>query len=93
YSNAKILLLDEPLAAMGAREGALILNLLRSLKAQGEISIIMIAHNYAQVLEVCDRVNFLQHGEITFDKKVEPNLLEELNNIVMSEYRINEATS
>ncbi len=93
YSNAKILLLDEPLAAMGAREGALILNLLRSLKAQGEISIIMIAHNYAQVLEVCDRVNFLQHGEITFDKKVEPNLLEELNNIVMSEYRISDTTA
>ena len=88
YSNAKILLLDEPLAAMGAREGALILNLLRNLKAQGEISIIMIAHNYAQVLEVCDRVNLLQHGEITFDKMVEPTLLEELNNIVMLEYRI-----
>jgi simple sugar transport system ATP-binding protein len=93
YSDAKILLLDEPLAAMGAREGALILNLLRNLKAQGEISIIMIAHNYAQVLEVCDRVNLLQHGEITFDKKVEPNLLEELNNIVMSEYRISGVNS
>jgi simple sugar transport system ATP-binding protein len=93
YSNAKILLLDEPLAAMGAREGALILNLLRSLKAQGEIAIIMIAHNYAQVLEVCDRVNLLQHGEITFDKKVEPTLLEELNDIVMSEYRMNEVNS
>jgi simple sugar transport system ATP-binding protein len=88
YSNAKILLLDEPLAAMGAREGAQILNLLRSLKARGDISIIMIAHNYAQVLEVCDRVNLLQHGAITFDKAVAPSLLEELNNIVMSEYRI-----
>jgi simple sugar transport system ATP-binding protein len=93
YSNAKILLLDEPLAAMGAREGAMILKLLRSLKAQGDIAIIMIAHNYAQVLEVCDRVNLLQHGEITFDKKVEPNLLEELNNIVMSEYRMDEVSS
>src|SRR2546428_1408886 len=33
YSNARILLLDEPLAAMGAKEGALILDLIRSLKA------------------------------------------------------------
>ncbi|GCE21128.1 ATP-binding cassette domain-containing protein [Dictyobacter kobayashii] len=88
YSNARILLLDEPLAAMGAREGAQILNLLRTLRARGDISIIMIAHNYAQVLEICDRVNMLQHGEITFDKKVEPSLLEELNNIVMNEYRV-----
>ncbi len=53
----------------------------------------MITHNYAQVLEVCDRVNLLQYGEIIFDKKVEPTLLEELNNIVMSEYHINSATS
>ena len=29
---------------------------------------IIIAHNYAQVLEVCDRVNLLQHGRITFDR-------------------------
>ncbi len=57
YSDARILLLDEPLAAMGAKEGSLILDLIRKLKAAGEVSIIMIAHNYAQVLEICDRVN------------------------------------
>jgi simple sugar transport system ATP-binding protein len=93
YSNAKILLLDEPLAAMGAREGALILKLLRNLKTQGDVSVIMIAHNYAQVLEVCDRVNLLQHGAITFDKHVEPTLLSELNDMVMREYRVSEASS
>ncbi|HLZ62754.1 MAG TPA: ATP-binding cassette domain-containing protein [Ktedonosporobacter sp.] len=87
YSNAKILLLDEPLAAMGAREGALILNLIRNLKAMGEVSIIMIAHNYAQVLEICDRVNLLQHGAITLDKPTAPGLLEELTDMVMREYR------
>ncbi len=89
YSNAKILLLDEPLAAMGAREGALILDLIRNLKEMGEVSIIMISHNYLQVLEVCDRVNLLQHGTITLDKSVTPSLLEELNEAVMREYRVN----
>jgi ABC-type transporter Mla maintaining outer membrane lipid asymmetry ATPase subunit MlaF len=48
----------------------------------------MIANNYAQVLEVCDRVNLLQHGAITLDKKVEPDLLAELNDMVMREYRV-----
>ena len=67
YSDAKVLLLDEPLAAMGVKEGAAILDLVRGLKDKG-ISIIMIAHNYGQVLEVCDRVNLLQGGKITFDK-------------------------
>lgn len=88
YSNAKILLLDEPLAAMGAKEGALILNLIRNLKAIGEVSIIMIAHNYAQVLEICDRVNMLQHGVITLDKPAQETSMDELTEIVMREYRV-----
>ncbi len=91
-SDAKILLLDEPLAAMGAREGAQILELIRHLK-QKDVSVIMIGHNYAQVLEVCDRINLLQHGEITFDKPVVPTLLEEINEIVMREYRVNKVNS
>jgi len=88
YSDARILLLDEPLAAMGAKEGSLILDLIRKLKAAGEVSMIMIAHNYAQVLEICDRVNLLQHGTITFDKKRTETSLEELSEMVMREYRI-----
>ncbi|HEY3010041.1 MAG TPA: ATP-binding cassette domain-containing protein [Micromonosporaceae bacterium] len=87
YSDAKILLLDEPLAAMGAKEGALILDLVRDLKARGEVSIIIIAHNYAQVLQVCDRVNVLQHGEITFDKATAETSTEELTDLVVAEYR------
>jgi simple sugar transport system ATP-binding protein len=83
YSDAKILLLDEPLAAMGAKEGALILDLI----ARGEVSIIIIAHNYAQVLEVCDRVNLLQHGRITFDKYSSDTSLGELTDLVVAEYR------
>ena len=60
YSDAKILLLDEPLAAMGAKEVAIILDVIRDLKSKGDVSIIIIAHNYGQVLEICDRVNLLQ---------------------------------
>jgi simple sugar transport system ATP-binding protein len=87
-TDARILLLDEPLAAMGAKEGALILQLIHNLREMGNISIIMIAHNYAQVLEVCDRVNMLQHGTITLDKKAQDTSLDELNELVMREYRL-----
>jgi simple sugar transport system ATP-binding protein len=86
-SHAKVLLLDEPLAAMGAKEGALILELIKDLKKQGQVSIIMIMHNYGQALEVCDRINLLQHGEITFDKLVKDTSVQELNDIVIEEYR------
>ena len=87
YSDAKVLLLDEPLAAMGAKEAALILDLIRNIKRQGEVSVIVIAHNYAQVLEIADRVNLLQHGEITFDKTAAETSVQELNDIVIAEYR------
>jgi ABC-type sugar transport system ATPase subunit len=87
YSNAKVLLLDEPLAAMGAKEAAIILDLVRDLKTRGDVSIIIIAHNYGQALEICDRVNLLQHGEITFDRRASETSVEELNEIVMAEYR------
>ena len=86
-SNAKVLLLDEPLAAMGAKEAAMILELIKDLKQQGDVSIIMIAHNYGQALEVCDRINLLQHGEITFDKLSKDTSVQELNDIVIEEYR------
>ena len=87
YSKAKILLLDEPLAAMGAKEGAIILDLVRTLKAKGDVSIILIAHNYAQVLEVCDRVNLLQHGTITLDKLANETSVGELTDLIVAEYR------
>jgi ABC-type sugar transport system ATPase subunit len=87
YSDAKILLLDEPLAAMGAKEGAMILDLVQRLKGEGKLSIILIAHNYSHVFEVCDRVNLLQHGKISYDRPTAESSVEELTELVVSEYR------
>ena len=87
HSDADIILLDEPLAAMGAKEGAMILDLVARLRAEGRVSIIMIAHNYVHVLQSCDRVNLIQDGEITFDKPTGDTSVEELNEIVVEEYR------
>jgi simple sugar transport system ATP-binding protein len=47
----------------------------------------MIAHNYGQALEICDRINLLQHGMITFDKPAKDTSVAELNDIVIAEYR------
>jgi simple sugar transport system ATP-binding protein len=91
YSDVRILLLDEPLAAMGAKEGALILDLISDLKTRGDVSIIIIAHNYAQVLQVCDRVNVLQHGEITYDRPTSQTSVQELTDLMVAEYRAGRA--
>jgi simple sugar transport system ATP-binding protein len=86
HSGAQILLLDEPLAAMGAREGEIILDLIQDLKQQGH-SMIVVAHNFIHIVEICDRVNFVQHGRITFDKPVTETSAEELTDLVAAEYR------
>jgi simple sugar transport system ATP-binding protein len=85
--DADIILLDEPLAAMGAKEGAQILDLVARLKEEGNVSIIMILHNYVHVLQACDRVSMIQDGTIAFDKPTSETSVEELTDIVVNEYR------
>jgi simple sugar transport system ATP-binding protein len=85
--DADIILLDEPLAAMGAKEGAMILDLIQRLKEEGNVSIIMILHNYVHVLTACDRVNLIQDGVIGLDKPTAETSVEELTEIVVEEYR------
>jgi simple sugar transport system ATP-binding protein len=87
HSEADILLLDEPLAAMGAKEGALILDLIARLKQEGRVSMIMVLHNYVHVLTACDRVNLIQDGGIALDKPTSETSVEELTEIVVEEYR------
>ena len=86
-SDADILLLDEPLAAMGAKEGALILDLIQSLRESGSVSIIMILHNYVHVFAACDRVSLIQDGVIALDKPTKDTSVDELTEIVVEEYR------
>jgi simple sugar transport system ATP-binding protein len=87
HSDARILLLDEPLAAMGVREGALVLDLIRRLREAGEVSIVMILHNYVHVFQACDRVNLINDGEIVLDKPTAASSIEELTEIVVKEFR------
>jgi simple sugar transport system ATP-binding protein len=85
--DADIILLDEPLAAMGVKEGAQILDLVARLKEEGKVSIVMILHNYVQVFEACDRVSLIQDGLITLDKPTSETSVEELTQLVVNEYR------
>jgi simple sugar transport system ATP-binding protein len=87
YSRPRILLLDEPTAAMGPRETAHFLQLVRRLREEQGVSILFVNHNYAQLLEVADRVALLRNGRILFDKEVRSTSLEEITEIVISEVR------
>jgi ABC-type sugar transport system ATPase subunit len=83
----KILLLDEPLSAMGAREARLIIDLVKDLASSGRVSIVVIDHNYAHLFELCDRINVMQGGRITRDQPVHETSLEELTELMVASYR------
>jgi len=84
YAQPNILVLDEPLAALGVRESAHVLGLIQNLRRQRQVSVILIVHNFNQVFEVCDRINFLHSGEIVLDAATADTTEEELIRIVKS---------
>jgi ABC-type sugar transport system ATPase subunit len=66
YWQSKILLLDEPSAALGVRQTEVVLSLIERLKAM-DIGMIFISHNLPQVMRVADRIVVLRLGQKVFD--------------------------
>ena len=68
--NAKVVLLDEPTAALGVAQTKQVLNLIKRLRAQG-LGVVVISHNLADVFEVVDRVVVMRLGRrvASFDIK------------------------
>ena len=75
YFNARILIMDEPTAALGPAETAQVRDLIRQLKAEG-IGIFLISHDIHDVFDLSDRISVMYHGNIvdTVDRtKVTPD--------------------
>ena len=63
YFNARILIMDEPTAALGPAETAQVRSLIKQLKAEG-IGIFLVSHDIHDVYELSDRVSVMYHGKI-----------------------------
>ncbi len=63
----KILLLDEPTAALGVREKFQVLHLIRRLGKEEGIPIILVSHNLEEVFEIVDRIVVLRNGQVVGD--------------------------
>src|SRR6266480_4587729 len=61
--NARILIMDEPTAALGPAETAQVRDLVRQLKAEG-IGIFLISHDIHDVFDLSDRISVMYHGRI-----------------------------
>lgn len=63
YFNARILIMDEPTAALGVEETAMVAELIGELKKQG-IGIFLIDHDIHQVKALCDRASVMKNGKL-----------------------------
>ena len=59
--NAKVVIMDEPTAALGVKESRKVLDLILDIRSKG-ISIILISHNMPHVFELSDRIHIHRHG-------------------------------
>ncbi len=78
----RIVILDEPTAALGLREKRNVRDLIRRLASQ-QISVILISHNIQEVLEVCDRVTVLRQGRNVGECAAVPEFQEKIVSMIV----------
>jgi simple sugar transport system ATP-binding protein len=80
-SNAKLVLMDEPTAAISVRQVAEVLGLIRRLRDAG-IAVILISHRMPDIFEVCDRVMVMRRGRKVADKATAASSPEEVTGLI-----------
>jgi D-xylose transport system ATP-binding protein len=69
YFNAKILIMDEPTAALGVKETQMVAELIQELKRQG-LGIFLISHDIHDVIALCDRISVMKNGQLVGTERV-----------------------
>ncbi|TIL42425.1 MAG: sugar ABC transporter ATP-binding protein [Mesorhizobium sp.] len=85
-SNAKLVLMDEPTAAISVRQVAEVLELIRRLKAQG-VGVMLISHRMPDVFAVADRIIVLRRGSKVADKDTGNTSPEEITGLITGAIR------
>ena len=80
-SNAKLVLMDEPTAAISVRQVEQVLSLIHRLKEQG-VAVMLISHRMPDVFAVCDRVIVVRRGEKRADKPIRDTSPEEVTALI-----------
>ncbi len=79
--GSRVVLLDEPTAALGVQETARVLEIIRALKRQG-ITLLMISHNLRQVFGLVDSIWVLRHGRMVGRREVRATRPEEIVSMI-----------
>ena len=85
-SNAKLVLMDEPTAAISVRQVAEVLELIRRLKHRG-VAVILISHRMPDVFAVSDRIIVMRRGAKVADKATTSTSPEEITGLITGAIR------
>ena len=80
-TNPKLVLMDEPTAAISVRQVAEVLDLIKRLKDQG-ISVLLISHRMPDIFEVCEKLVVLRRGEKVCEKMINDSSTEEATGLI-----------
>jgi ABC-type sugar transport system ATPase subunit len=75
--GTRIVIMDEPTAALGVRESSMVLELIKEVRSQG-LAIIMISHNLPEVFAVADRITVLRLGRTITTLRTKDTSLESI---------------
>lgn len=83
----RVLILDEPTAALGLRETRNVLNTVKELPSRYNIAIILISHNMDHVVEVCDKAVVLRQGGVVGEVEPTEDTMEEMVSMIVGAKR------
>jgi ABC-type sugar transport system ATPase subunit len=88
YWNARVLIMDEPTAALGVPEQRKVMELIATLKAQG-VSVILISHNLHDIFAIADRIVVLRRGEVAGERLVQQTNGDEIVHLMVGDTYVN----
>jgi len=83
--GGRLVLLDEPFAALGVQQTRRGLELIERIKRQG-VAIVVITHNVLHAFQVADRIVVLRHGRVTGERTVQSTSAEEIVDLITGEF-------
>jgi D-xylose transport system ATP-binding protein len=82
YFNARVIILDEPTAALGVEETRKVLELVKEMRDQG-LTVVMISHNLAHVFDLCDRISVMKTGSVVASRHISETTRDEILRLIV----------
>lgn len=90
--DARLIIMDEPTAALAVAEVRKVLEFIKNLRAQGK-SVVLISHNIQDVFEVSDRISVMRHGRCIAVRETAKTTPQEIIGLITGAYEVRAAAS